>query len=243
MHRRDARRPIAPATCRAVADGFDVRVRRRRHRGASTLRATSSAATRWGGRGRRTMTQGPIGYRDTSSDELLRRALEESGDHDPTRIEKDTGKPLHFDATRRRRGPARGAPPDERVGHGYRPRRAGRKGRWCVRLRSGVRLPRRASRTSNPGRAAGGSRIRSPPEGPVGAPSHTLSPTAPDCIRAERDGPLPAKTLSGAARARSSHFASSSFLSAASICSTSEPGTPRIAAVDPAPQPRVARPS
>lgn len=45
------------------------------------------------------MTQGIGSYRDTSTDELLRRALEESGDHDPSRIQTDTGKPLHFDAT------------------------------------------------------------------------------------------------------------------------------------------------
>jgi hypothetical protein len=44
------------------------------------------------------MTQGISGYRDTSTDELLRRAMEESGDHDPTRIQAETGKPLHFDA-------------------------------------------------------------------------------------------------------------------------------------------------
>jgi hypothetical protein len=33
-----------------------------------------------------------------STDEILRRTMEESGDHDPTKILAATGKPLHFDA-------------------------------------------------------------------------------------------------------------------------------------------------
>jgi hypothetical protein len=46
------------------------------------------------------MTQGINGYSSTSTDELLRRAMEESGDHDPSRIQTETGTPLHYDATR-----------------------------------------------------------------------------------------------------------------------------------------------
>ena len=46
------------------------------------------------------MTQGITGYSNTNTDEILRRAMEESGDHDPTRIQAETGKALHYDATR-----------------------------------------------------------------------------------------------------------------------------------------------
>jgi hypothetical protein len=46
------------------------------------------------------MTQGINGYGSTSTDELLRRAMEDAGDHDPSRIRTETGKDLHFDATR-----------------------------------------------------------------------------------------------------------------------------------------------
>jgi hypothetical protein len=45
------------------------------------------------------MTQGISGYSSATTDEMLRRELEESGDHDPTNIQRDTGKTLHFDAT------------------------------------------------------------------------------------------------------------------------------------------------
>lgn len=45
------------------------------------------------------MTQGIGGYGRTDTDELLRRAMEDSGDHDPSRIVSETGHPLHYDAT------------------------------------------------------------------------------------------------------------------------------------------------
>jgi hypothetical protein len=45
------------------------------------------------------MTQGIGGYRDTSTDDLLSRAIDDAGDHDPSRIRAETGEPLHFDAT------------------------------------------------------------------------------------------------------------------------------------------------
>ncbi len=45
------------------------------------------------------MTQGISGYAGTSTDDLLSRALEDSGDDDPTRVRADTGRALHFDAT------------------------------------------------------------------------------------------------------------------------------------------------
>jgi hypothetical protein len=44
------------------------------------------------------MTQGIDGYRDVTTDDMLRRAMEESADHDPTRIQSETGQPLHFDS-------------------------------------------------------------------------------------------------------------------------------------------------
>jgi hypothetical protein len=46
------------------------------------------------------MTQGIGGYRRTDTDELLRRAMEDSGDHDPSCIKDETGRDLHFDASR-----------------------------------------------------------------------------------------------------------------------------------------------
>jgi hypothetical protein len=46
------------------------------------------------------MTDAISGYASTNTDEILRRAMEESGDSDPTRIQAEAGKPLHFDATR-----------------------------------------------------------------------------------------------------------------------------------------------
>lgn len=45
------------------------------------------------------MTQGVGGYSRTDTDELLRRAMEDSGDRDPSRMQSETGHPLHFDAT------------------------------------------------------------------------------------------------------------------------------------------------
>jgi len=45
------------------------------------------------------MTDPISGYSRTDTDELLRRAMEDSGDHDPSRIQSETGHPLHFDAT------------------------------------------------------------------------------------------------------------------------------------------------
>jgi hypothetical protein len=38
-------------------------------------------------------------YSGTNTDELLRRAMEASGDHDPSQIQASTGRPLHFVAT------------------------------------------------------------------------------------------------------------------------------------------------
>jgi hypothetical protein len=45
------------------------------------------------------MTQGVGGYRREDTDEMLRRAMEDSGVHDPSRIQSETGHTLHFDAT------------------------------------------------------------------------------------------------------------------------------------------------
>jgi|GEM_PF-3135182 len=39
-------------------------------------------------------------YASASTDALLARTMEDSGDHDPTTIQSETGKPLHFDAMR-----------------------------------------------------------------------------------------------------------------------------------------------
>ena len=41
----------------------------------------------------------PISARNTSTDAILAQTMEGVGDHDPSTIQKDTGKPLHFIAT------------------------------------------------------------------------------------------------------------------------------------------------